>query len=138
MRKIEPLTVAVFAALLWLGFYGGQIGGCPVTPPVDPVDPAKQLIVVLYEADHGEPPAYAAGAVNELRKAKRNARMMDDDPATGMNSVPIEVAPAIEPGRKIMGGTDGKGHALVLLAGSTVVKAIALPASKEAILEACQ
>lgn len=104
--------------------------------PVSPSTPP--LVVVLYEADNGEPPAYAAGAVNELRKGGRNARLMDDDPANGMNEVPVEVAPAIEPGRKIMGGTDGKGFALVLLDGPKVVNASPLPASKEAILEACR
>jgi hypothetical protein len=96
------------------------------------------LVVVLYESQHGEPPAYAAGAINELREAGRDARMLDDDPATGLDSVPTEVAPAIEPGRKIMGGTDGKGHAMVLLNGVRVLKAIPLPASREAIVEAAQ
>jgi hypothetical protein len=42
----------------------------------------------------------------------------------------------LEPGRKIMGGTDGKDFALVLLRGSSVVKAEKLPATKEAIVEA--
>ena len=118
--------VLITALLAWL-----LVNGLPSWPE-------DILIVVLYEADNGEPPAYAAGAANELRKAGRDVRLMDDDPATGLNTVPREVAPAIEPGRKIMGGTNGKGFALLLLSGSRVVKAGPLPGSKEAILEACK
>jgi hypothetical protein len=116
--------------LLW----GGDLPGWPsiVGPSTPP------LVVVLYEADYGEPPAYAAGAVNQLRKDGRQVRMIDDDPANGENAVPAEVAPAIEPGRKIMGGTDGKGFALVLLSGGKVSSAIALPNSTEAIVEAAK
>jgi hypothetical protein len=124
------IWLAVIAAVLMVRWQGCEL------PTVGPSTPP--LIVMLYEADHGEPPAYAAGAANELRKAGREVRMIDDDPANGLDAVPAEVAPAIEPGRKIMGGTDGKGHALLALAGSRVLKAIALPPSKEAILEECK
>lgn len=123
----------LFLSLIAVGAFVLASGGS-----VTPFDPKPTLVAILYEADNGEPPAYAAGAVNKLRKAGRDARMIDDDPATGLNTVPAEIAPAIEPGRKIMGGTDGKGYALVTLSGPRVVKAIALPASEEAILEACQ
>lgn len=95
-------------------------------------------VVIMYEAEHGEPPAYAAGAVNALRAAGKQAWMIDDDPGDGENQLPDAVAPAIEPGRAVMGGTDGKGHALVVLAGQKVLKAIPLPPSKEAIVEAAQ
>lgn len=125
------LTVGLLAAL-YVAFGGMAWEGWTLGPSTPP------LVVVLYEADNGEPPSYALGAINELRAAGRQARVIDDDPATGTNSVPAEVAPAIEPGRKIMGGTDGKEHALVLLNGQRVVKAIKLPDSKEAILEAAQ
>jgi hypothetical protein len=131
------ILVLTLAAAAWIGF-GAKLPNIdwPTPGPVAPTKPP--LVVVLFESEHGEPPAYAAGAVNDLRKAGREARLMDDDPATGMDSVPAEVAPAIEPGRTIMGGTDGKGFALVLLDGSKVRKAMALPTSKEAILEAAQ
>ena len=142
--KLELEWWKVGALLLALWFVSGGVTwhGCklPSVPgfPWPIVSTKPTLIVLLYEADYGEPPAYAAGAVNELRKSGRIVRMMDDDPATGINTVPAEVAPAIELGRKIMGGTDGKGYALVLLSGPRVIKAIALPTSKEAILEACR
>jgi hypothetical protein len=132
-RAKLSLTVLVLAVAALLLAGGGKGCSLPTLPPSVP-----PLIVMLYEADHGEPPAYAAGAANELRKLGREVRMIDDDPANGLDAVPAEVAPAIEPGRKVMGGTDGKGHALVALAGSRVLKAIALPPSKEAILEECQ
>jgi hypothetical protein len=123
------IWLAVIAAVLMVRWQGCEL------PTVGPSTPP--LIVMLYEADHGEPPAYAAGAANELRKQGRQARLIDDDPGNGLDAVPAEVAPAIEPGRKIMGGTDGKGFALVVLAGDRVLKAMALPPSKEAILEEC-
>ena len=94
----------------------------PVIPPL-PVQPT---------------PASSNPVVAICGECGREVRMIDDDPANGENAVPAEVAPAIEPGRKIMGGSEGKGHALVLLSGGTVRKAIALPNSKEAILEAAK
>lgn len=95
-------------------------------------------IVVVHESDQGGIPPYASGAVEELRKAGRTVYVIDDDVVTGLGTPPKPVAPAIEPGRKIMGGSEGKGQALVLLSGETVLKAIELPKSKEAILEACR
>jgi hypothetical protein len=126
MGDLTVLQRLAILLVLWFLLQGGGGSG------------GSSLIVMLYEADHGGLPAYAAGAANDLREAGKEVRMLDDDPANGANAVPSEVAPAIEPGRKIMGGTDGKGYALVKLSGSTVKKAIALPASKEEILEACK
>lgn len=102
------------------------------------VQAKPDAVVILYEADNGEPPAYAAGAVNELRASGKRVWMIDDDPGDGENQVPDAVAPAIEPGRAVMGGTNGKGHALVVLAGQKVLKAVPLPSSREAIVEAAQ
>lgn len=138
----RPAANIIGVALLCLLSFAAGVGGTLVAqrvswPSVGP--PAKSaLIVILYESANGEPPAYAAGAANELRKAGREVRFEDDDVANGLNAVPTEVAAAIEPGRKIMGGTDGKGFALVLVSGGKVVKAIELPKSKEAIVEACK
>lgn len=126
LSELTTLQRLLLLLVLYLMFQGG--GGSS----------GSSLIVMLYEADHGGLPAYAAGAANDLREAGKEVRMLDDDPANGLDAVPSEVAPAIEPGRKIMGGTDGKGYALVILSGSKVQKAIALPASKEEILEACK
>jgi hypothetical protein len=139
--QIPVWQALLIVVAVWASMGGLQYQGCTLPQfklPWSIIVSKPDLVVVLYESEHGEPPAYAAGAVNELRKAKLDARLSDDDPATGLDAVPAELAPAIEPGRKIIGGTDGKGHALVVLSGGKVLKAIELPKSKEAILEACQ
>jgi hypothetical protein len=64
--------------------------------------------------------------------------MVDDDVTDGLGETPDWLKPALEPGRAVMGGTDGQDDALVLLAGDKLVKALKLPATKEAIVEACK
>lgn len=94
--------------------------------------PAKPPVVVVVHRSEVSLPAYAMGAVNELRAAGRTVFVVDDDPKNGLGGVPKAVAPAVEKARDL-------GHpALVLLDGERVVGAIKLPASKEAILEAAQ
>lgn len=97
--------------------------------------PGNSLIVMLYEGQHGELPDYAIGAMRELVKAGRDVRPVDDDVTNGLGETPAWLKPALEPGRRIM-GEDQQRDALVVLSGPRVVKAIELPASKEAILEA--
>lgn len=121
------LVLALVVLLL-----GPKLPGCPSVGPTK-----ATLIVMLHEEDHGPLPSYALGAANELAAAGKEVRPVDDDLVTGLDEVPTWLKPALEPGRAIM-GSDQKGDALVLLAGDKVLKAIKLPATKEAILEAAQ
>jgi hypothetical protein len=121
------IWLAVVVAVLLLRGRGCEL------PPSVPTNPP--LIVMLYEADHGELPDYATGAGHELVAAGREVRPIDDDDTNGLDETPAWLKPALEPGRKIM-GADQLDDALILLDGETVIKAIKLPDSKEAILEA--
>lgn len=104
-------------------------GGGPLTAP------GQKLVVMLHEADHGPLPSYALGAANELVAAGREVRAADDDEVNGLGEVPKWLKPALEPGRAIMGSGQAD-DALVVLSGDRVLKAIKLPATREAILEA--
>ena len=133
--------VAVLLGVFWFASGGVSTGGCtlpafPSWPNIATSKPA--LIVMLHEASHGPLSIDAKGAANELTSAGRSVRMVDDDVTDGTNETPDWLKPALEPGRAIMGGTDGKEHAVILLSGERVVKAIKLPASKAEILEACK
>jgi hypothetical protein len=97
--------------------------------------PGKPLVVMLHESTNGPLPSYAVGAANELTAAGFEVRMVDDDVLDGTGETPDWLKPALEPGRKIMGGTDGKEHALVLVRGDKA-NAVKLPATREAIVEA--
>lgn len=116
-------------AIVWL-LLGGKLPGLPSIGSSKPT-----LIVMLYEADHGPLPPYAMGAANELTAAGREVRAVDDDLLNGLGEVPAWLKPALEPGRALM-GSGQQDDALVLLDGDRVVKAVKLPATKEAILEA--
>jgi hypothetical protein len=125
------IWLAVIAAVLMVRWQGCEL------PTVGPSTPP--LIVMLYEAENGELPAYAIGAARELEAAGRDVNPVDDDTTNGLGETPVWLKPALEPGRKLMGGIDDKlqkSHALVLVSGEQVVKAVKLPESKEAILEA--
>jgi hypothetical protein len=135
-RAKLSLTVLVLAVAALLLAGGGK--GCSFPTLAPSVPP---LIVMLYESDNGELPAYAIGAVRELEAAGRDVNPVDDDTTNGMGETPKWLKPALEPGRKLMGGMDDKlqkEKALVLVRGEQVVKAIKLPASREAILEECK
>jgi hypothetical protein len=120
------------AVVVWLLLQGsGAMQGCGASAKVT-------AVVMLYEADHGSLPPYAIGAANELSAAGAEVGMVDDDVLDGTGETPEWLIPALEPGRAIMGGTDGQDDALVLLAGERVIKAVKLPGTKEAILEACK
>lgn len=124
--KLDRSSVVLIALLLGLSgwMYWQQHG--------NPLAPAKPALVVIVHRSETALPPYAMGAVNELRAAGRDVRIVDDEPANGLNAVPAAVAPAVTKAREV-------GHpALVLLDGERVVGAIKLPASKEAILEAAQ
>lgn len=122
----------LFLSLISLGAFVLASGGS-IT-----LDPKPTLIVMLHESEHGPLPPYAIGAANELTAAGREVRMVDDDVTEGEGAVPAWLKPALEPGRAIMGGTDGKEKALVLLSGERVLKASKLPATRPEILEACK
>jgi hypothetical protein len=130
------LTVLVLAVAAMLLAGGGK--GCSfptVAPSVTP------LIVMLHEAKHGPLPSAAVGAANELTTSGREVRMVDDDVLDGSGEVPDWLKPALEPGRKLMGGVDDKQQqddALILLNGDRVVKAIKMPATRPEIVEACK
>ena len=142
LSKISRETVIWIAVVIAAGFGGYQLGkhGLPFDPgtPVVVPEVSKAAIVIQHESDQGSLPPYVTGAVESLRAAGRTVYVIDDDVTTGLGTPPKPVAPAIEPGRKIMGGSEGKGQALVLLSGDMVLKAIELPKSKESIVEACQ
>jgi hypothetical protein len=133
-RAKLSLTVLVLAVAAMLLAGGGKGCSLPTLPPSVPPS-----IVMLYEAENGELPAYAIGAARELEAAGRDVNPVDDDTTNGLGETPKWLKPALEPGRKLMGGMDDKlqkSHALVLVSGEQVVKAVKLPESKEAILEA--
>lgn len=144
--KVElPLwKVLVLIVAFWLVSSGGglklpdfklpNIPGFPSVPAI--VAPGKPLVVMLYEASHGQLPPYVLGAANELVGGGYEVRPVDDDLLDGTGEVPEWLKPALEPGRKIMGGTDGKDYALVLLRGTTVAKSEKMPSTREAIIEA--
>jgi hypothetical protein len=94
---------------------------------------------MLYEAGNGPLPPYALGAANELTAAGFDVRPADDDETTGLGETPAWLKPALEPGRAIMGGTSDdqqQDDALIVLSGERVVKAMKMPATREAIMEA--
>lgn len=130
MKDWTTLDRLLVLALLVL-LLGPKLPGCPAGPS------SPSLIVMLHEEDHGPLPPYALGAANELTAAGKEVRPVDDDLVTGLDEVPTWLKPALEPGRAIM-GSDQKGDALILLAGDRVLKAIKLPTTKEAILEAAK
>jgi hypothetical protein len=135
-RTKLSLTAVVVALAAMLLASGGK--GCTL-PQIKPSTPP--LIVMLYEAENGELPAYAIGAARELESAGRDVQPVDDDTTNGLGETPKWLKPALEPGRKLMGGMDDKlqkSHALVLVSGEQVVKAMKLPASREAIIEECK
>lgn len=134
MKDLKTWEIVCLAAAFFLLFSGGK--GCNLDLPWT-TTPADSLIVMLYESEHGPLPAYALGAANELRDAGREVRMTDDDVPTGTGEVPEWLKSALEPGRAIMGSSQ-QDDALVILSGQRVVKAIKLPASREAIVEACK
>lgn len=125
---------------LWLMLLGAGLlllgGGWSL--PVIVAPPKPSLIVMMHESSHGPLPPHAIGAANDLTAAGREVRMVDDDVTDGLGETPDWLKPALEPGRAVMGGTDGQDDALVLLAGDKLVKALKLPATKEAIVEACK
>lgn len=117
-----------------------MVGGRPEEPaptpgPSDPIPqptPATSLIVIAYESEDGNLPPYAVGAVQQLRAAGREVRQIDDDVINGLDAVPAEVKPAIEPLR-------AKGlpaYAILDKPGGTVIKCEKLPETTDAILEA--
>lgn len=129
MMRGRWIDLGLAVVALWLVF--GPVPSLRVVGPSTP-----PLIVMLHEVNEGELPAYAKGAANELVAAGREVRMVDDDITDG-DEPPEWLKPALEPGRAIMGPSQ-KDDALVLLDGQKVVKAIKLPATKEAIVEACK
>lgn len=129
MNLTTGQKLLILLAAWWL--LGGA-RGCELVSPAPATPP---LIVMLYEADHGNLPSYAIGAANELTAAGREVRMVDDDVLDGTGEVPAWLKPALEPGRALMGSGQAD-DALVLLDGPRVVKAVKLPADKPGILEA--
>lgn len=140
MRKLSPATVAIAAALLWLAFYGNTIPGCPLPNVINPPPaPGETLVIMLYEAEHGQLPDYAVGAARELVKAKVQVKQIDDDVLDGLGAVPIWLQPVLEEGRKIMGGmsdAEQKDDALLKVVGGKAAVAMKMPATEAAILEA--
>ena len=133
---MKPWQWAVLILGLLLIFSDGKPGPTPGPEPGPAPNPVKTLILMLHESQHGNLPPYALGAMEELRAAGRDVRAPDDDDVDGLGQVPPWLRPALEPGRAIMGGTDGKDDALIVLDGERVVKAVKLPESKEAIIAA--
>lgn len=132
MTMQVPLwKVGVLLLASWLIFAGPK--GCTLPAIVS----KPSLIIMLYEAEKGPLPPYALGAANEMTAAGLEVRPADDDELTGNGEVPAWLNPALGPGRAIM-GSEQIDDALILLAGDRVLKAIKLPATKAAILEACK
>jgi hypothetical protein len=136
---IKWWKVFVLLACLWLMAGGGGLKLPTWTWPAFPViAPKPTLIVMLHEATNGPLSSEAIGAANELTAAGREVRMIDDDVTDGLGEVPDWLKPALEPGHAVMGGTDGKEKALVLLSGDRVLKAIKMPPTRPEIVEACK
>lgn len=130
MSDLTTSQRLIILAIVWLLLSGG--GG------VGPSN-SKPLVVMLHESLHGNLPPYALGAAHDLEADGYEVRPVDDDLTDGTGEIPPWLKPALEPGRKIMGGnTDGeqKDDALILLNGQRVVKAIKLPSTREAIVGA--
>lgn len=137
MKAPSGLTLAMLGLAL-LVLFSGRIGGC-TTPFNPPPAPGETLIIMLYEAEHGQLPDYAVGAARDLVAAKIKVRPVDDDQLQGLGAVPVWLKPVLEEGRKIMGGSADNQQlddALIKLVGERMDVAIKLPATKEAILEA--
>lgn len=139
--NLATVKVPLWSVLIWLLPIGLFVvnRGCDVPAIPWPViaTPGQPLVVLMYEADHGPLPAYAIGAANELSAAGVDVRPVDDDVVDGTGETPDWLKPAIEPGRAVM-GADQKADALIVLRGGKVAKAVALPATREAIVEAAK
>lgn len=140
--NLATMQLPAWSVLLVAVLVGGLVfapRGCslPVVPWPVIATPGQPLVVLMYEADHGPLPAYAIGAANELSAAGIDVRPVDDDVVDGTGETPDWLKPAIEPGRSLM-GADQKADALIVLRGGKVAKAVALPATREAIVEAAK
>lgn len=100
--------------------------------PVDPLTPVTtpDLVAVIYESDDFIPPPYITGALRQLKEQGLEVRAFDKDVATGSGSVPKQIAAALAAARRI------RLPALVLVREGKVTRAIRLPRSTSAILEA--
>lgn len=118
------LGAMLAAALVW------QSGGVPSfrRPEVVAPDASKALVVIVHDGD-GVPDS-AEKAANDLRSSGRQVRIVPVFAKSGSGQPPAEVAPAIE-------SSKATGlPSLALLRGGKVVKAIKLPATTDAIMEA--
>jgi hypothetical protein len=102
--------------------------------PVDPLTPLPvdkpDLVAVIYESDDFIPPPYITGALRQLREQGLEVRSFDKDVASGSGNVPKQIASALSAARRI------RLPALVLVRDGKVTRAIRLPRSTSAILEA--
>lgn len=145
MNRSSATMVVICSLLIGLLVWQSGVVKLPtwVAPVVAPDKPdaTKALVVMLYEADHGPLPPHAKEAAAELSAAGREVRMVEDDVLTGLGTVPLWLQPGIKEGRAAMGGQSDEqqtGDALVLIAGGKLLKAIPMPATKEAVMEACK
>lgn len=138
MRQIKPIHVVALAALLWLGVYGGQIGGCTL-----PVISPQSVTAVTYTYDdkkHSVPPPVAA-ALDKLNRGDPNAKpprpaiLADLDEVDTTNPV-ANVPKQFQASRPaaIAAGLPS----LVVLAGDKVLRTVKDPKTEEAVLEAAK
>ncbi len=99
--------------------------------PVDPLTPVEtDLVAIIYESDDFIPPPYITGALRQLREQGLEVRAFDKDVTSGSGDVPKQIAAALTAARRI------RLPALVLVRNGKVTRAIRLPRSTSAILEA--
>lgn len=124
---IRPALIIVAGLVLLFGL--PPVDGCAGRQAVV-VGPATAAVYV-YEKDGGSPPPFVAVAVNRLNRERRIvATLLEADTTDGDDDVPDQYRAALEAARK------AGLPAVVALAGQTVLRVTAKPATEAAVMEA--
>ncbi len=96
--------------------------------PEDPVVEGKRAAAIVYESSEGAVPLAADAAARELRAKDVEVRVVDKDVVTGTGGTPAHLKPFLDAAKNV------RLPALIVTADGKAIKAIPLPASKEAIV----
>lgn len=110
----------------WVAWKPWQTTERPALPA-----PAATAAVWVYEKDEKDVPAFVTTALDRLNRERRIvATLLEDDATNGAGAVPVQYREAIPAARR------AGLPALVVLAGSTVLRVVPAPGSEAAIMEA--